>query len=109
MTFAKFPCKIDVAVLGQREKRCLRTLSSGDRAFGSGPKGRRFESCRVHGESLEFSRLSFLRTVSFAVCLKKTVSKKLQPFRGQERALWWVCNYSRVVVKYAHGVKYMKL
>ena len=45
MTFAKFPCKIDVAVLGQREKCCLRTLSSGDRAFGSGPKGRRFDSC----------------------------------------------------------------
>ena len=28
----------------------ISTRSSGDRAFGSGPKGRRFESCRVRNE-----------------------------------------------------------
>lgn len=43
LTSAAFPCKIDKAVTPQP----LCTRSSGDRAFGSGPKGRRFESCRV--------------------------------------------------------------
>ena len=28
----------------------ISTRSSGDRAFGSGPKGRRFDSCRVQNE-----------------------------------------------------------
>lgn len=28
----------------------ISTCSSGDRAFGSGPKGRRFDSCRVRNE-----------------------------------------------------------
>ena len=38
LTDRLFSCKIRITVC---------TLSSGDRAFGSGPKGRRFESCRV--------------------------------------------------------------
>ena len=43
LTERLFSCKIRITVC---------TLSSGDRAFGSGPKGRRFESCRVQREVL---------------------------------------------------------
>ena len=49
MTFSTIPCRIEK----RAETQPLRTRSSGDRAFGSGPKGRRFESCRVQRRSLE--------------------------------------------------------
>ena len=49
LTDRLFSCKIRITVC---------TLSSGDRAFGSGPKGRRFESCRVQ-RSLVDDRTSF--------------------------------------------------
>ena len=46
----------------------ISTRSSGDRAFGSGPKGRRFNSCRVQRRNLDFSRFLFL-CVAFRVAL----------------------------------------
>lgn len=55
MTFSTIPCRIEKRAGTQP----LRTRSSGDRAFGSGPKGRRFESCRVQQRSLDFSGLLF--------------------------------------------------
>ena len=51
LTDRLFSCKIRITVC---------TLSSGDRAFGSGPKGRRFESCRVQREVLSMTGLLFL-------------------------------------------------
>ena len=49
MTSLPIPCRI---TMQSRRSRCdlLCTRSSGDRAFGSGPKGRRFDSCRVRNE-----------------------------------------------------------
>ena len=55
MTFSTIPCRIEKRAGTQP----LCTRSSGDRAFGSGPKGRRFESCRVQQRSLDFSGLLF--------------------------------------------------
>lgn len=69
MTFSTIPCRIEKRAGTQP----LRTRSSGDRAFGSGPKGRRFESCRVQQRSLDFSGLLFFMRFAFIpdICPKQ--------------------------------------
>ena len=92
MTFSTIPCRIEKRAGTQP----LRTRSSGDRAFGSGPKGRRFESCRVQQRSLDFSGLLFLcDSLSYRICPKqlrigqterREETIKRTPFAGRKRS-----------------------
>ena len=89
-------------VLAYNHLATARACSSGDRASGSGPEGRRFDSCHARKEQFEWhkpnrsTKPTFIFRMTWVLCFRQWPLLKIWP----RILLWWNSNlYVTLVIR----------